>query len=281
MVAHTWEDTYVLRTRPEFKRMRRLAILTAFFALALLSPKAYALDLAAHKAEYALKLENSRGGDVTAASGKMFYEVIDACDGWAVRQRLEMRITNQDGQDVNMVSDYTTFESKDGLNMRFRMKQTTEQAVTSEVEGNAKLDRVGGPGIATYTLPEATTKALPAGTLFPTAHTAALIAAAEAGKKFLALPLFDGTSPGGAQESSIVVNGWGSASDTKWSPLANIPSGRVRIAFFDRDAASTLPDYEVAMRYWANGIADDLSMDFGDFVMAGKLVKLTVAKPGC
>jgi len=35
------------------------------------------------------------------------------------------------------------------------------------------------------------------------------------------------------------------------------------------------------MRYWDNGIADDLSMDFGDFVMNGKLSELTVAKPGC
>jgi len=35
------------------------------------------------------------------------------------------------------------------------------------------------------------------------------------------------------------------------------------------------------MRYWANGIADGLTMDFGDFVMDGKLDQLVVAKPGC
>ena len=31
------------------------------------------------------------------------------------------------------------------------------------------------------------------------------------------------------------------------------------------------PTYEVAMRYWENGVADDLKMDFGDFVMDAKM----------
>jgi hypothetical protein len=35
------------------------------------------------------------------------------------------------------------------------------------------------------------------------------------------------------------------------------------------------------MRYWENGIADQLSMDFGDYVLAGRLTELTVPKPGC
>lgn len=266
--------------------MRRLATSLALAALLLCSPvlggqPASAMELAAHKAEYTLKLESTRGGDVTAGTGTMSYEVIDACDGWAVRQRLTMDLTNRDGQDINMVSDYTTYESKDGLSLRFRMRQTTEQAVTSEVAGEATLEKTGGTGIATYTLPEATTKALPAGTLFPTAHTEAILTAAKAGKKFLALPLFDGTSPGGAQDSSVVINGWSPTSTTKWAPLQTMANGRVHIAFFDHDAASMEPDYEVSMRYWENGIADELSMNFGDFTMGGKLAKLTVAKPGC
>lgn len=262
--------------------MRRpLRSILALAALLVATAPARATDLAAHTAEYDLKLDNAHGGDVTSASGKMSYEVIDACDGWAVRQRLAMRITNAEGQDINMLSDYTTFESKDGLHLRFRMKQTTEQAVTSEVEGEASLEYPGGAGTASYTLPEATTVALPAGTLFPTAHTAEILKAAAAGKKFLALPLFDGTSPTGAQDSSVIINAWGLPAETKFAPLATLPSGRVHIAFFDHGAASQQPDYEVAMRYWDNGVADQLSMDFGDFVMAGQLAKLVIAKPGC
>ncbi len=265
--------------------MHRLAtaVLSAFLVMAWAGTSRAAdnVALASHRARYNLQLESIRGGDVTSGSGTMSYEVIDACDGWAVRQRLEMLLTNRDGQDVQMTSDYTTWESKDGLSLRFRTRQLTDQNATSEVAGEAHMARDGQSGTASYTLPEVATKTLPKGTLFPTAHTASIIRAAMAGQKFLAVPLFDGTSANGAQDSTIVMAPWGSKPGTVPQGLAGMPSGRVRIAFFDRDSTSQQSDYEVAMRYWANGVADDLSMDFGDFVMAGKLGEFTLLKPGC
>jgi hypothetical protein len=56
----------------------------------------------------------------------MGYEVADVCDGWATRQRLNMTITNADGQDTDMDSDYATWESKDGLSFRFHMVQKSD-----------------------------------------------------------------------------------------------------------------------------------------------------------
>jgi hypothetical protein len=262
--------------------MRRLATCVIAAALTIWGQSASAIELAAHRAEYKLTLSDQHGGgDVSSGSGTMFYEVTDACEGWAVRQRLVMHLVNHDGQDINMISDYTTYETKDGRKLQFRMKQTTDQSVTSEVAGEATIDHPGGPGIVSYTLPEPTTKPLPEGVLFPTAHTVAILEAAESGKKFLALPLFDGTSADGAQDSSIVINGWNQPAKTEFAPLAVLPSGHFHIAFFDREAQAQQPDYEVSMRYWSNGIADGLIMDFGDFAMDGKLDKLTVMKPGC
>ena len=63
--------------------------------------------------------------------------------------------------------------------------------------------------------------------------------------------------------------------------LAGLPSGRVHVAFFDQSAGTQQPDYEVSMRYWANGVADELVMDFGDFAMRGKLSTLTLQPKGC
>ncbi len=261
--------------------LRPLAAAVLVLGLTGAALPARATDLAAHRAVYSLHLESTHGGDVQAATGTMAYEVQDACDGWAVRQRLQMTVTNRDGQDIDMLSDYTTWESKDGLRLRFRTRQTTDQAVTSDIAGEATLNATGGTGSAHFTSPDDSTKPLPAGTLFPMKHTEALLAAAEAGKKFLALPLFDGTSAGGAQDSSIVVTQWGGPQPDKWSALAKLPSGRFRLAFFDRGPASMEPDYEVSMRYWSNGVANDLSMDFGDFVMAGKLSEFRLLKPHC
>jgi hypothetical protein len=266
--------------------MRLSALLAAFLAVcASASVTADAAGLntasAAHRAIYDLTLSNSRGGDVVAARGTMGYEVIDACDGWAVRQRLSMTLTNTDGQDVEMVSDYATWEAKDGLKFRFHMKQTTDSAVTSQTDGDAMLERAGGPGEAHYTVPEDATKKLPAGTLFPMAHTSAILAAAQSGKKFLALPLFDGTDDSGAEDSFIVVLDWKKPEANKYPLLSNLPSTRVRLAFFDHDSKSEVPTYQVGMRYWENGVADNLQMDFGDFVMDAKMTDLTPLPHKC
>lgn len=264
----------------------RHAILAAILLLGLaprpgMAADAAPLPLAAHRAVYALTLQSARG-DVVAASGSMAYDVTDACDAWAVRQRLTMTLTNRNGQDIEMVSDYTTWESKDGLRLRFRLRQTTEEAVSSELSGKGSLPHIGSPGIATYDMPPDTTKDLPAGTVFPMAHTERLLEAAQAGKKFIALPLFDGTSPDGAQYSGVAITGWDKPAANKYSVLAALPSTRVHIGFFDRGKHALLPDYEVGMRYWANGIADDLAMDFGSFVMHGALTSLVLpAKPAC
>jgi hypothetical protein len=237
--------------------------------------------LAAHRALYNLTLDTSRGSDVVSARGTMGYEVIDACDGWAVRQRLSMTLTNTEGQDIQMVSDYATWESKDGLKFRFHMKETTDTAVTSQTDGDASLERAGGPGEVHYTVPKDTTAKLPPGTLFPMAHTSAIIAGAEAGKRFLSLPLFDGTDDNGVEDSSIVILDWKQPAPNSYKLLAELPSTRVRLAFFDRSKSSETPTYQVGMRYWQNGAADNLQMDFGDFVMDGKLSELTPLPRKC
>ena len=227
--------------------------------------------LLAHKALYTLTLDTAKGNDVVAARGTMGYEVTDACDGWAVRQRLRMTITNADGQDIEMASDYATWESKDGLKFRYHMRQTTETAVTSQTDGEAILQKQGGPGSAHYTTPRDSTSALPAGTVFPMAHTAAIIAAARDKKHFVTLPLFDGTDEHGVEDSFVVVLDWKTPMPGKWPILASLPSTRVNIAFFDHGPATITPTYQVNMRYWENGVADEMKMNFGDFIMNAKM----------
>ena len=267
------------------RRLSALAVLGLVGTMMCGTAKLRAAELVPHTALYKLSLDHAKDGSVAAASGSMTFEMIDACDGWAVRQRLDMTLTNEGGQDVHMVSDYTTFEAKDGLSLRFRMHQATDGETPDDVSGTAKLDAAGGPGLVNYDLPKTGTHKLPAGTLFPTMHTARILDAAQKGTKFLSLPLFDGTSADGEQDSSVVMTGWDKTAPTPQvlAPLKDLPSGRVRIAFVDRKASdgSDGPDYQVAMRYWANGVAEDMQMDFGDFVMTGKIDKLTINKAAC
>jgi hypothetical protein len=225
-------------------------------------PVSVPTPMLAHKALYTLTLDTAKSSDVIAARGTMGYEVTDACDGWAVRQRLSMTITNADGQDIQMSSDYATWESKDGLKFRYHMRQTTDTAVTSQTDGEASLQGPGAPGEARYTTPHDSTSPLPAGTVFPTARDK---------KHFLSLPLFDGTDDSGVEDSFIVVLDWKPPFPIKWPILSLLPSTRVNIAFFDHGPDAVTPSYEVAMRYWENGVADDMKMNFGDFVMNAKM----------
>ena len=73
----------------------------------------------------------------------------------------------------------------------------------------------------------------------------------------------------GGNQQKVIIGRW----------LARDPS--VRLAFFDRQPDTTTPNYEVAMRYWENGVADDMQMDFGDFVMNAKMTEFALQPRKC
>ena len=262
--------------------MRSPVLLLAPLTLALvLQNGAQAAPLAAHHALYTLSLNATHEQNVTEAHGTMTYDVVDTCTAWTTAQHLVIDLTNKDGQEVHMVSDYATMESKDGTRLDFHTRQVTDQAVTAQLDGSAALERSGGRGHADFTSPEKKTVLLPEGTLLPMAHTGALLDSAAAGKKFLSVPLFDGTGIDGAQDTFVTVETWHAATPQKWAALSPLASGRVHIAFFDRGSAAETPDYEIGMQYFVNGVADGLAMDFGDFAMDGKLQTLDMHPPHC
>ena len=60
----------------------------------------------------------------------------------------------------------------------------------------------------------------------------------------------------------------------------------VTISYFNENAKSdTLPVYRMSFKLYENGITRDLTMDYGDFVLTGKLAKLELldkkAAPAC
>ena len=242
--------------------------------------------MAAHRAAYRLTFDRARdNADVARAEGVMLFEVLDACDGWASRQRLTLRMQDRDGQTMETASDYATWESKDGRRLRFSMTQMSGGSVSNRITGEATL-QPDGTGVANYDQPRAAQETLPAGTLLPMAHTIRAIAAARGAERILNVPLMDGTSEDGAQESTTVLSPWRREAEARprFPLLANQESGRMRIAFFGKDnsgGGASSPDYEVGLRYYANGIADELNMDFGEFAVNGRLETLEALPGGC
>jgi hypothetical protein len=241
--------------------------------------------MVAHRAAYRLDLGEGRNTGISAVRGAMVFDVQDACEGWATRQRMTMTVVDRDGQDVETVSDYATYEAKDNTRLRFSLTQSTQGAVSQRVAGEAEL-KADGTGLVRYAEPAGREEALPPGTMLPTRHTVLAIETARAGRRLLAGPLFDGTSSEGPQDTTTIVSAWSAeaAAQPRFPLLANQGSARLRIAFFERGAASSgasQPEYEVGLRYYENGVADDLVMDFGEFSVRGTLLELAPVPGGC
>ncbi|MDB5414347.1 MAG: hypothetical protein JWR10_2682 [Rubritepida sp.] len=264
------------------------ALLTvAFLTPALAVNEPGTEHMLAHRAAYRLTLDSVRdNASVVRAEGVMLFEVVDACDAWASRQRFTLVIGDRDGNAIETTSDYATLEAKDGSSLRFSLTQMTEGAVTSRVSGEATMTPEGGR--VRYTEPAASEEALPAGTILPMVHTIRSLAAARANQRMFTAPLFDGTSAEGAQDTTTIISGgWAAPQPNANFPLlATLGSARMRIAFFNRDASAqnggaSTPEYEVSMRYFENGVADEMKMDFGEFVVQGSIGELQPIPSPC
>jgi hypothetical protein len=242
--------------------------------------------LASHRGIYSLTLDRAReNATIVDVSGAMVFEIIDACESWASRQRFTMTLRNREGTELETGSDYATLESMDGRNLRFSLTHMTQGAVKNRVAGQAELT-ADGSGVARYSEPEVKELPIPPGTLLPNTHTIAALNAARAGQRLLVAPIFDGTTADGAQQTTTVMSPWQGPQPVPEAPsLSTLGSSRMRIAFFEPDGeqagGARTPSYEVSLRYFENGVADDMIMDFGDFTVRAKLMKLEDAPGGC
>jgi hypothetical protein len=263
----------------------------AFVLVATLAPVAIAADIDPHRALYSLTLGSAKSGSgVLGASGGMYYEWGETCDGWTVEQRFRLRLAYAESGGSDLSSTLVTWESKDGLRYRFNERRLRNGDVDEELHGEAHLDGPGKGGEAEFTKPEAATITLAPGVIFPTAHTLVLIDRAKAGDQFVSRWVFDGSSVENATQITAVLGQTieptavpGNSTDkTDQNPLLRHPSWRARLAFFPPGGESELPDYELGMRLLSNGVSEDMELDYGDYVIKAKLDDIEpLPKPAC
>lgn len=262
----------------------RISSLALLAALTLPAPAfaAAADTITGQDAIYDLTLSKVRTHDVTGATGVMRFSVIDGCTGWGTTQDMTLLIRNADGSLNKSVTDYMTWETKDGKNLTFTLRESDNDGKPKiDDAGTATRDPTTGTGTVTYTTPAGRLMPLPPGTLFPMLHTETLLADGTAGKKIISVPLFDGTEATGAQSTFIAILGHQGPEKSEFPALAKLPSTNVDIAFFDRGNQDQNPNFRSQMRYYDDGVATDIMLDFGDFVMHGKLEKLSIPPSTC
>jgi hypothetical protein len=132
-------------------RFERFGFVAALATVAILAPVAGNAEIAPHRALYTMMLGGARNdAGVIDARGAMDYEWGETCDGWTIEQRYRLKMRYAETPDVDIVSSFVTWESKDGLHYRFNQKQMRNGELDEETRGEAKLDGPGKGGVAEF-----------------------------------------------------------------------------------------------------------------------------------
>ncbi len=265
-------------------RVKRLAFCAVLVSSVAVTAPALAVPvLQAHRAVYDLSLDKAsdRSG-ITGITGRMVYEFNGSpCDGYTVNFRFVTQIATGDS---SRVSDQqtTTYEDAKGKTFSFVTKSFIDQALDKEVKGTAtRKDR----GVEVdLNKPEKKIIQL-APTQFPTQHLEELIGKAEKGEHFYETNLFDGSEDADrVMTTSIVVGKKAEVdkNDPELPALAKLGKDKywpVDIAYFDlsqKESGEEVPQYRISFKLHENGLTRDLTMDYGEFSMTGKLVNLAL-----
>lgn len=262
-----------------------LGLFAAFLGAYPLASRAAGLaDLASYRAVHKLSLaraESSSG--IIDIRGRLVIEWVDVCTGYTLEQRMVMETTDQEGNVSLSDFGFSTWESRDGKAIRFNLLHEVDGRAIDEVVGRADIDADGG-GRVRLEKPQVVEFDLPKGTLFSTQHTARLIRKAQAGERSDTAMIYDGSGVDGlfravarfgdeippAKTEAVVRKAYG-----------NLPSWPTRIVFFPPDATDGLPDYEMSIRMYANGVAGDIQLDYQSFSIKGELEQLEPLTGGC
>ena len=272
----------------------RLGLVAIFAASIPLAPPAMAqgpagsIKLAPHVAVYDLKLTSSRGKRaLESVRGRIVYDFSgSACEGYALNFRQVTELDSGEGKVALSDLRTATWEEGDGKSFRFKSQNYMDREQIGDVDGSA--DRAKDTVAVKLIKPGA--KKFDAGTVvFPTEHMRLLIDAARAGKSLLEEAVYDGSETGEKIYQSLSVIG--KRIDPEKKPedaaagkdaLDGMARWPVTISYFDKtekksdDLGEQTPIYAISFELYENGISRALKLDYGDFVIDGKMTSLEV-----
>lgn len=243
-----------------------------------------AAGLAPHRAVYDLQLKDaSERSGIAGMYGRMVYEFNgNACEGYTVSFRFVTQINT--GEETRLTDQQTTtYEDLKNRSFRFLTRSFTDDKLDKEVRGNARDDKNG----VNVELTAPDTRAVELGeSVFPTEHMLELIERAKKGERFFEARIFDGSDSGDKALMTTTILGKKEmpGSDdpdaAKAGTFAKQAFWPVTIAYYNDDTkGDALPIYRMSFKLYENGITRDLTMDYGDFVLTGKLANLELFQP--
>ena len=238
-----------------------------------------------HRAVYDIGLaETEEHSGITSADGRMVFEVAgNACDGYTMSQRMVVRLGDAEGSDRLLDFRASSFESGDGATFRFESRTSINDRVVDEVKGLAK--RTGGGIQVKLEHPDEKTVRLAEQALFPSQHLHAILAAAQADRRFVSAEIYEGSGRG--ETANTATAAIGGAEQTAGSEP--VTGGKTRwpvsIAYFDAEvdggpaSGEQMPTHQMSFVLYENGVTRDLMMDYGDYVLSGTIESIEALEP--
>ncbi len=255
------------------------------------SPHDSPIVLVPHRAIYDLTLGLTRGNaQIVGVRGRILYDFDgNACDGYTLRFRQVSELDSGEGKISTSDLRATTWEGGDAKSFKFTSENFVDENLVDAVEGRAEH---GAKATAVSLIkPEHKMLDIDPAVVFPTEHMVRVILAARAGKSILDFPVFDGSDRGDKVYDTLTVIGRKLSSDDRKhgdaadgeTKLAAIPRWPVTISYFDKGrgqkSTEQMPAYAIGFELYDNGISRALSLDYNDFVVAGKLTSLEIKEP--
>jgi hypothetical protein len=239
-----------------------------------------------HRAVYDIGLLRSEAGSgVAAAEGRMVFEVTGgACEGYSMRQRMVVRISDESGNLGLLDFRITTFESADGNSYSFDSTTTLNREIIEAIEGEAR--RLDGLIEVRLNEPAVKTVRIDGSALFPSQHMQALLDAALAERSFLAVDVYEGAGTGEASDAAAAAIGAVRHGNPPSILLRDTRHWPISVGYFDggeqqaAGAGEELPSYQLSYKLYENGVTNDLVMDFGDYALTGSLEELEALAGG-
>jgi hypothetical protein len=242
------------------------------------------IALAPHRAVYDLRLLRAVGKrQIEAVRGRILYDFSGSpCEGYVLQFRQVSELDSGEGKVALSDLRASTWEEGEAKAFRFNSTNYLNEKPVEAADGQADRDTAG----VTVKLAKPDTRSftLSANTVFPAEHMRRIIEAARAGTTILEFPVYDGSENGEKVFDTLTVIGRAVAPDEKkptdasaaFPTLAGMTRWPVRISYFDRGktGGEHMPVYSIGFEMYENGIARSLSLDYGDFVVAGDMSQL-------
>lgn len=251
-------------------------------------PAAAGIELVPHRAIYDLRLRSAEASaNVTDLTGRLVLDFQGSpCAGYTYKSRLVTQMTDQDGGTFMTDMRTSTWEDGKGEEFRFENMEFSGVQQASVTSGSAKKAK-GNKISVDFEQPQDGSVEFDRRAMFPTQHSLAILEAAQGGKPHVLADVYDGSEEGRKLYSTTTFIGSarqpGAGKDAvtgidNAAHLNGLTSWPISISFYDAAAPGKrdegLPTYELAFRLFSNGVSGDLIINYGDFLIGGKLTRI-------